>query len=247
MKRFTQTFSVFFCFKLGWFHLKNKKKPTKNSGYSVKKLTILYVCLFKKYQNVCVGRPKKHSLPSVVFTFNPGLANHSPYIAKHLVMLWEQRILLQNTDFFTQETLWEQDSAAEEGLHLNPIPLRRPFCSTGAFRNKGLIIEANVTSNGGGQRAWSLYSGEQILFEGDIFTGYPWNRRLWLRKVPCVCPSPSWSHRKRIMLCTLHIPILIIFFVLQNQSFMVKGASIDVLWWVIQRESTHTHTHTKES
>ena len=149
--------------------------------------------------------------------------------------------------FLTQEALWEQDSAAEEGLHLNPIPLRRPFCSTGAFRNKRLIIEANVTSNGGGQRAWSLHSGERILFEGDIFTGYPWNRRLWLRKVPCVYPSPSWSHRKRNMLCTLHIPILIIFFVLQIQSFMVKGASIDVLWWVIQTESTHTHTHTKES
>ena len=34
------------------------------------------------------------------------------------------------------------------------------------------------------------------------------------------------------------------FFVLQIQSFMVKGASIDVLWSVIQTESTHTHTYT---
>lgn len=36
------------------------------------------------------------------------------------------------------------------------------------------------------------------------------------------------------------------FFVLQIQSFMVKGASIDVLWSAIQTESTHTHIHTQK-
>lgn len=42
--------------------------------------------------------------------------------------------------------------------------------------NKGLMIEANLTSNGSSQHECGLHTRHQIPFEGDIFPN-PWNKR----------------------------------------------------------------------
>lgn len=128
-----------------------------------------------------------------------------------------------------------QGAADEEGLHLNPIPLRRPCSSTRPFRNQRLLIEANVTSNGISQRASSPYSGEHILFEGDILTDKPLNRRLWLRKVPCVSLHPGATEKKEHTFFSLHIPILIIFCAV-NSIFHGKRFQ----YWCIVVSDTHT-------